>query len=181
MVFADLGGYGSQLNNHIYAPITPWPADMGYGDVEAKVKRLQPQLVRIFYNDNWDANANGQFPELGAELRVVRPQSVDLAQEAGATILVSYQNLGNARRSPAARWRSSRTCSRHSYARDENVRWAEVGNEPNDPRGQVTLEEYNALYRALTPSSSSAVCATRSASWAAGSSRAADRATTTSG
>ena len=62
VLVADLGGYGAQLNNHVYAPITPWPA-AGYGDVEAKVKPLQPQLVRIFYNDNWDANANGQFPD----------------------------------------------------------------------------------------------------------------------
>src|SRR5206468_2283199 len=30
-----------------------------------------------------------------------------------------------------------------------NVRWAEVGNEPNSPTGTVTLDEYNALYRAL--------------------------------
>ena len=27
------------------------------------MKALEPQLVRIFYNDNWDGNANGQFPD----------------------------------------------------------------------------------------------------------------------
>ena len=58
----SLGGYGAQFGMHVYAPITPWPAGVGYGDFEAKVKALDPHLVRIFYNDNWDANADGRFP-----------------------------------------------------------------------------------------------------------------------
>ena len=45
------------------APITPWPAGTGYGDFEAKAKALQPHIVRIFYNDNWDGNRNGLFPD----------------------------------------------------------------------------------------------------------------------
>jgi hypothetical protein len=63
VLFPSLVGYGAQFNMHLYAPITPWPAGSGYGDVENKVKTLEPQLVRIFYNDNWDGNANGQFPD----------------------------------------------------------------------------------------------------------------------
>jgi hypothetical protein len=44
VLFPSLGGYGSQFGMHLYAPITPWPAGVAYGDAEAKVKALEPQL-----------------------------------------------------------------------------------------------------------------------------------------
>ena len=62
VLFPSLRGYGAQFNNHLYAPITPCAAGTRYADVEAKVKALEPQLVRIFYNDNWEENANGTLP-----------------------------------------------------------------------------------------------------------------------
>ena len=43
-------------------PDHAWPAGTGYGDFEAKAKALQPHIVRIFYNDNWDGNRDGRFP-----------------------------------------------------------------------------------------------------------------------
>ena len=93
MLVQALGGYGAQFNNHVYAPITPWPAGTGYGDFEDKAKALQPHIVRIFYNDNWDGNRDGRFPNwpenYASFVKVVR-----LAQEAGATIDISFQNLG---------------------------------------------------------------------------------------
>ena len=112
VLFPSLGGYGAQFNNHLYAPITPTPHD-GYGDVEDKVKELEPQLVRIFYNDNWDGNWNGKFPgwpqNYDSFVRVVQ-----LAQDAGATIDISFQTSGTPRLARRRRWRSSRTCSRTS-------------------------------------------------------------------
>ena len=58
LLVPSLGGYGFQFNGHLYAPITnPPPATLP--DLESKVKALEPQLVRIFYNDNWEANADG--------------------------------------------------------------------------------------------------------------------------
>jgi hypothetical protein len=150
VLFPSLVGYGAQFGMHLYAPITPWPAGVGYGDVEAKVKELEPQLVRIFYNDNWDGNANGQFPDwqvnYASFVRVAQ-----LAQEAGATIDVSFQNLGAAPKTPEA------SMAKFADVLEElvrkygltNIGWAEVGNEPNAPGGAVTLEQYNALYRAL--------------------------------
>ena len=48
----SLGGYGAQFNQHVYAPVTNPPAATLPG-MEAKVKALEPQLVRIFYNDNF--------------------------------------------------------------------------------------------------------------------------------
>ena len=48
-----LGGYGAQFNQHVYAPVTNAPVAT-LPDMEAKVKALEPQLVRIFYNDDFE-------------------------------------------------------------------------------------------------------------------------------
>jgi hypothetical protein len=152
VLFPSLGGYGAQFNMHMYAPVTPWPAGLGYGDVEEKVKKLEPQLVRIFYNDNWDANADGRFPNWPVNYASF-VKSVQLAQEAGATIDISFQNLGNIvnpPRTPPAVAMAKFADLLEGLVRTHgltNVRWAEVGNEPNG--GGVTLEQYDALYRAL--------------------------------
>lgn len=144
----SLGGYGAQFNNHVYAPITPWPAGTGYGDFEAKAKALQPHIVRVFYNDNWDGNRDGRFPNwrenYASFVKVVR-----LAQEAGATIDISFQNLANARFTPVPDMKKfadvlEDLVRNHGLT---NVRWAEVGNEPNS--GAVTLLEYDTLVRTL--------------------------------
>jgi len=151
VLFPSLLGYGAQFGMHLYAPITPWPPDAGYGDVENKVKALEPQLVRIFYNDNWDGNANGKFPDwqvnYASFVRVVQ-----LAQEAGATIDISFQNLGNVTKTETAEPAMTKFADvleelvrRYGLT---NVRWAEVGNEPNSGGG-ITLAQYNVLYRAL--------------------------------
>lgn len=149
LVLPSFGGYGAQFNGHLYAPITPTPPN-GYDDVEAKVKELEPQLVRIFYNDNWEENRDGTHPEYQQNYDSF-VNVVQLAQEAGATILISYQNIGYARLHP------DETMAKYADVLDDlvrnhgftNVRWVEVGNEPNDPSGAVTLDQYNALYRAL--------------------------------
>jgi hypothetical protein len=150
VLFPSLLGYGAQFNGHLYAPITPWPAGQGFGDAEEKVRRLEPQLVRIFYNDNWDGNANGQFPDWQVNYASF-VKSVRLAQETGATIDISFQNLANARLPGAIEPAMAKFADvLEDLVRNHgltNVRWAEVGNEPNS--GNVTLTEYNALYRAL--------------------------------
>jgi hypothetical protein len=150
VLFPSLGGYGSQFGMHLYAPITPWPAGVGYGDAEAKVKALEPQLVRIFYNDNWDGNANGQFPDWQVN-HASFVKVVQLAQEAGATIEISFQNLAAARLNPGPAMAKYADVLEELVRTDglTNVTWAEVGNEPNAPGGAVTLDQYNALYRAL--------------------------------
>jgi hypothetical protein len=77
---------------------------------------------------------------------------VELAQQAGATVVVSFQSLSAATRTnpglAMAKYADvlSDLVKNHGLT---NVRWAEVGNEPNDPNGLVTLDQYNGLYRAL--------------------------------
>jgi hypothetical protein len=149
----SLAGYGAQFNNHVYAPITPWPAGTSYDDFEAKAKALQPHIVRIFYNDNWDGNRDGRFPSPQWEqnyasfVKVVR-----LAQQAGAIINISFQNLANARFTPGpdmAKFADVFVDLIRNHGLT-NVRWAEVGNEPNSGGvTSVSLQEYNVLVRTL--------------------------------
>ena len=149
VLFSSLVGYGSQFGDHVYAPITPWPPGQDHADVEAKVKALEPQLVRIFYNDNWDANANGKFPDWQTNYDSF-VKVVQLAQDTGATIEISFQNLGNVATGPAGPPMVKFADVLQDLVVNHgltNVRWAEVGNEPNS--GNVTFDQYNALYRAL--------------------------------
>ena len=74
---------------------------------------------------------------------------VRLAQAAGATIDISFQNLANARFTPVPDMKKfadvlEDLVRNHGLT---NVRWAEVGNEPNS--GAVTLQEYDKLVRTL--------------------------------
>jgi hypothetical protein len=154
VLFPSLVGYGAQFGNHLYAPITPWPVNAGYGDVEAKVKALEPQLVRIFYNDNWDGNwTTGVWTPTWEQNYASFVKSVQLAQEAGATIDISFQNLGTARLPAVSEPAMVKFADvleilvRHYGL--TNVRWAEVGNEPNTAGGAVTLDDYERLVRAL--------------------------------
>jgi hypothetical protein len=150
LVLPSFGGYGAQFNGHLYAPITPKPPN-GYGDLEGKVAALEPQLVRIFYNDNWEANADRTHPEFQQNYDSF-VNVVELAQEAGATVDISFQSLSAATRTNPGPAMAKFADVLKDLVRNHgltNVRWAEVGNEPNDPNGAVTLEQYNTLYRAL--------------------------------
>ena len=57
LVVPSLGGYGAQLNQHEYAAITPAPPG-SLPSLEEKVKALEPQLVRIFFNEQQEAAAD---------------------------------------------------------------------------------------------------------------------------
>jgi len=142
----SMGGYGVQFGDHVYAPISGPPANVT--DMEAKAKALEPQLVRIFYNDNWNENADGRHPEWQKNLDSFY-DVVKLAQEAGATINISYQNLANAKSTPTESM--ARFAGVLDYlVRDRgytNVRWATVGNEAN--AGAITPDQWEPIFRAL--------------------------------
>jgi hypothetical protein len=151
VLFPSLGGYGAQFGMHEYAPVTPWPTGTDHSDVEAKVKALEPQLVRIFYNENWDGNANGKFPDWQTNYASF-VKVVQLAQDAGATIVISYQSISTTTRTTPDPAMAKFADVLEDLVRKDgltNVRWAEVGNEPNLSAGGVTPDQYNALYRAL--------------------------------
>jgi hypothetical protein len=161
VLFPSLGGYGTQFGDHVYAPITPWPAGVGYAGFEDKVKALEPQLVRIFYNDNWDANAStGPWSSTVPQNYASFVHTVQLAQEAGATIDITFQNLGNevtTQKVPVPLYTPEQAMSKFADVFVDlvvnhgltNVRWAEVANEPNNAGGAATLQLYADLVHAL--------------------------------
>lgn len=141
----SLGGYGAQFNQHVYAPITAAPPS-SLPDLEAKVKAFEPQLVRIFYNEVWEERR----PDAADNLASFK-KTVQLAQDAGATINITYHTAVNAKSQPDL------YMGRFAAVLDElvrtrgltNVRWVTVQNEPNTPTATLTLQEYEALHRAL--------------------------------
>jgi hypothetical protein len=150
LVLQSLGGYGAQFNGHVYAPISAVPP-AALPDLEAKVKALEPQVVRIFYNEQWEENVSpGSRIDYVANLASFK-EAVELAQEAGATINITYQTAANAKLKPDP------YMSRFAAVLDDlvrvrglaNVRWVTIQNEPNAPTNTLTLDQYNALYRSL--------------------------------
>jgi hypothetical protein len=144
----SLGGYGSQMNAHLFAPITDPPPETLPG-LEEKVKALRPQLVRIFFNERWEWNADGSHPNDWQQNLQSFKDVVRLANEAGATIVVDYQTIGVAKAKPNVYMPRFADLLKELLVDDHyaNVRWATVGNEPNS--GGVTLAQYEAMVRAL--------------------------------
>jgi hypothetical protein len=143
LIVPSLGGYGAQMNQHVFASITSAPPG-SLADLEAKAKALEPQLVRIFYNDDWEELRPTAPENLASFVETVR-----LAHEAGATINITYQTAARAKLIPDA------SMGRFAAVLEDlvrvqgltNVRWVTVQNEPNSTA--VTLQQYEALYRAL--------------------------------
>lgn len=146
-VVSALGGYGAQFNQHVYAPITNLPAERA-ADLETAVKEFEPQLVRIFYNENFEEVGQPRYdPGNIVSFR----KTVALAQEAGATINITYHVFADARLAPGphmARFAAEleNLVENQGYT---NVRWVTVGNEPNSPGLALTLQQWEALHRAL--------------------------------
>ena len=146
-VVSALGGYGAQFNQHVYAPITTLPDDRA-ADLETAVKEFEPQLVRIFYNENFEEVGQPRYdPGNVVSFR----KTVALAQAAGATINITYQAFGDARLAPGPHM--ARFAAELENLVEEqgftNVRWVTVGNEPNSPGLALTLQQWEALHRAL--------------------------------
>lgn len=141
-VLDRLGGYGVQMNGHVYAGVLPAPA-ASMPDLEAKVKALEPQLVRIFYSEQ---------QELIPERLDSFVKTVQLAQDAGATINITYQSTARAKLNPV-KFMNDFAAVLDNLVRTRgltNVRWITIQNEPNSTA--VTLPQYEALYRALDAS-----------------------------
>ena len=138
-----LGGYGAQFNQHVYAPVTGAPAAT-LPTMEAKVKALEPQLVRVFYNDDFEERQPNRVRNLASFI-----DTVQLAHEAGATINVTYQAVNVAKTKPVEAMTTfagvlERLVEVEGYT---NVRWVTVANEPNSTA--LTMAEYETLNRAL--------------------------------
>jgi hypothetical protein len=134
-----LGGYGAQFNQHVYAAVTPKPPD-SLDDLEAKVKALEPQLVRIFFHEVQERNAD----QLASFYK-----TVELAQASGAAINITYHTAVNAKLNPDLYMRTFADVLETLVRTNglSNVRWVTIQNEPNTTL--VTLQQYHDLYREL--------------------------------
>jgi hypothetical protein len=139
VLVSALGGYGAQFNQHVYASITPKPPT-SLPDLEAKVVELEPQLVRIFFHEvqERDPDQLASFYE-----------TVELAQQAGAAINITYHTAANAKLNPDRFMRDFAVVLETLVKAKglTNVAWVTIQNEVNTT--QVTPEQYNALYREL--------------------------------
>ncbi len=159
---------GAQLNHNVFAPQTielgaPEPS---FPDLEDKVKKLEPQLVRIFYNDH---HAGVPFAE-GVPASAVNARQddaqkarwqsflrvVQLAQDAGASINITWQ--GGDAASPTARdtnmTRFANVLEILAKRPIPNLRWVTIANEPNtvpDPNrpSNITPATLADMYRRL--------------------------------
>jgi hypothetical protein len=148
LIVDHLDGYGSQMNAHLYASITN-PPSQTLPDLEAKVKALEPQLVRIFFNENWEWNADGTHRDDAQGNLESFKHVVQLANESGATILIAYQSITFAKAKPDVFMNRFGDLLKELVVDDgwHNVRWVSIANEPNSTA--LTLPQYEAMYRAL--------------------------------
>lgn len=144
LLVASLGGFGVQMNQHLYAAITAAPP-ASLPDLEQKVKELEPQIVRIFYHGGQETPNAGNLASFY--------KTVELAQAAGAVINVTYQTAAGARL-PANRVPFMtrfagvlETAVRGHGA--TNLRWVTLQNEPNTTGLLISASELEMLYRIL--------------------------------
>lgn len=139
LIVDNLGGYGAQFNQHVYAKITPVPPGSLPG-LEEKVKALEPQLVRIFFHE---------IDELDPDKMASFVETVELAHQAGATINITYTTATRAKFQPGP-FMGQFAAILENLVRARgftNVRWVTIQNEPNSTL--VTLAQYEALNRAI--------------------------------
>jgi hypothetical protein len=141
LILDHLGGYGAQFNHHVFANLTVTPPGT-IGGLEPKVLALEPQLVRIFFNDRDDSSL---FPDrLASFIEVVR-----VANDTGAAINITYQTAARARSQPGP-FMAQFAAVLDNLVRSRgftNIRWVTIQNEPNTTNLPMTL--YETLYREL--------------------------------
>ena len=135
VLVGDFGGFGGQMNQHVYANISGPPPTLHA--MEEKVAALRPQLVRIFFHTSeW---TNGDRME-----SFVR--TVQLAERANAEINVTWQGSTfefAMRNMPRFADELAALVQRHGIER----LWVTMFNEPNTTAR--TLSEYEQVYRSL--------------------------------
>src|SRR5262245_4127013 len=135
---APVGGYGAQMNQNVYAPITGAPFG-ALADLESKVVAQQPSLVRVFFNDVQARNLPGALDSFFRTLQ--------LAQRAGATINVTLQSTADLTLSLAVTRFANALNTAVKTDGVKNLRWVTIQNEPNSTK--LTPAQLEPWYRAL--------------------------------
>jgi len=142
LILDMLGGYGTQFNHHVFANITPIPQGAA-DDLEPKVDALEPQFVRIFFNDEHENPT--AFPDRWASFVDV----VRMAHETGARINITYQTIARARLNPGPKMAEFADVLKYLVVDRgyTNVDWVTIGNEVNSTT--LPLDQYENLNRLL--------------------------------
>ena len=128
----------------MYAPITNPPGG-DPPDLEAKVKALEPQLVRIFYNDDFEERQPNRVRNLASFSTPCSSRTRPARRSTSPTRPSTVATTAPGRVDDALRGVLEDLVGMQGYT---NVRWVTVANEPNTAAA-LTLPEYEALYRAL--------------------------------
>jgi len=135
VLVGDFGGFGGQMNQHVYANISGPPPTLPA--MEEKVVALRPQLVRIFFHTSEWTNADRMESFV---------RTVQLAERANAEINITWQGSTfefAMRNMPRFADELAALVQRHGIER----LWVTMFNEPNTTAR--TLAEYEQVYRSL--------------------------------
>src|SRR2546423_5072012 len=90
-----IAGFGACMNPYLYAyPNMPMEiSPEAVKDLEAKVKALRPQFVRIFFLQSWwDKDTDPSIAKNHPGMRNSLLRTLHLAQDAAATVLLQFWN-----------------------------------------------------------------------------------------
>ena len=145
-VSADFAGFGTQYNQNVYSAFSaPDGITTGnIGQLEAKVKGLHSQYVRIFFDSKaWPTDPN--YSATTADFMSSFVSTVKLAQDAGATsINITYWHTASAALMPAFATVLNDLIVNHGLTAVNQVT---IQNEPNST--SMTMDSYKACYASL--------------------------------
>jgi hypothetical protein len=150
-----IAGFGACMNPYLYAyPNTPQeinPTQMA--DLEAKVKQVHPQFVRVFFLNSWmEKDTDNSIAKNHPGMRESLIKTVRLAQDAGATVLLQlwydpdrYQDVDGV---------AKRFAKHIAELRNEHgltcIRYATIQNEPDEHfDDDITVGRYMQVYRSF--------------------------------
>jgi hypothetical protein len=138
----SFAGYGGQFNHHVYAAISRsvGVTDANVGDMERKMRALHPEFSRIFFTPV-------AFTDPDRMQSFIR--TVLLAQSTGTTINITWQGGTLSVASGTVQKFADVLIDLVRNRGVTNLRWLTLQNEPN--RTRITMEAYEAQYRALDP------------------------------
>src|SRR4029079_8554915 len=88
-----IAGFGACMNPYLYS-FPNMPAEISeeqVKDLEAKVKALHPQFVRIFFlNSWWESDTDPSIVQNHPGMRQSLIRTIQLAQDSGASVLLQF-------------------------------------------------------------------------------------------
>ena len=152
-IAAPLAGFGGCMNPYLYSfPNDKEISPTAVKDLEAKVKALHPQFVRIFFLQSWwDRDTDSSTAQDHPGMRQSLMKTLRLAQDSGANVLLQlwwdpthYENPDAVTQKFAQTIGELR--QKHGFS---CIRYATIQNEPNENPDDVKLKRYPIVYRAF--------------------------------